>query len=229
MFRHRLVRALGLLTLAVGPLSLAISQEPDPKPAVAVPAGVIQSSFRSFVVSDERFEKSSPRNRAERMHDLVIDNALNPVVAIFARQQPVTNGTPNADLAKLTARMNELVLDKELKAARLGSFVVFLTLGKEYPEAEGRDPATKDVRAFADAVKKLMKAGTPLAVPLCLAASKSDAVTAWGIGETDALTVVFYREMKTIQKWSFAADKPPTDEIIKGMTDVIERELRAKK
>lgn len=230
MFRRRFVRAVGLMTLAVG---FAAAQEPDPKPA-AVPDGVIASSFRAFVVSDERFEKGSPRNRVDKMHDLVVDNALNPVVAVFSRQEAMPNGTtPNAAVAQLTAKLNDLVQDKELKAARLGAFVSFLTLGKEYPEAEGRDPARKNVQTFAAEVKKLAKPGTPaataLAVPLTLAASKSDAVTAWDVKETDALTVVFYREMKPLQRWAYPADKLPTDDDVKAIAAAVEKELRAKK
>lgn len=228
MFRRRFLRALGLTTLAVGTVALAVAQ--DPKPAAA-PDGVIPSGFRAFVAADGRFPKlegkDNPLNRVDKMHDLVTDNALNPVVAIFSRVPPMiaaggAQPTANPEVAKLAVKMNELVTDKELKAARLGSFVIFLTLGKEYPEADNRDQQTKDAKDLATQLKTL-------GVPFALAPGKSDAVTAWGIGEKDTVTVVFYREMKTIQKWMFTADKPLGDDDVKTIAAAVEKELRAKK
>lgn len=226
MFR-RYCRALGLTALAVGSLTLAVAQDPKP----AVPADVIPAGFRAFVATDSRFPKldgkDNPLNRVDKMHDLVTDNALNPVVAIFSRQPPMVPGQNNGPLvanpaiSKLAVKMNELVTDKELKAARLGSFVMFLTLGKEYPEADNRDQATKDTKDLATQLKTL-------GVPFALAPGKSDAVTAWGIGEKDEVTVVFYREMKIVKKWTFIAGNLG-DDAVKEIAAAVEKELRAKK
>ncbi|QEL16181.1 hypothetical protein [Limnoglobus roseus] len=265
MFRRRFVRTFGLMTLAVGSLSLAVAQEPKPEPKADAPA-LIPSPFRAFVVTDRRYKKPTakdqaaakpgetpgedigeddPRNRASKMHDLVTDNALNPVVAIFSRVPPTANGTPTPELVKLAASVNELANDREFRAARLSSFIIFLTLGKEYPEAETRDEATKDTKAFDAVLKAQAKArndelqkqakdrgvAEPLEyrfiVPLALAPGKSDAVTAWNIDEKAAVTVVFYREMKAIETWKL--DKPPTDDDVKKITAAVEKELRAKK
>lgn len=210
-------RTLGLLAFAVG--TLAIAQDPKP-------AGTIPSSFRAFVAADGRFEKGSPRNRADKMHCLIVDNALNPTVAVFSRLPPMLGNEKqapaNPEVSKLALKLNELVTDKELKAARLGSFVIFLTLGKEYPEDEKRDEAADQARALSSQLKTL-------GVPFALAPGKSEDVTAWGIGEKDTLTVVFYREMKTIERWTFTAEKPLGDDDVKAIAAAVEKELRAKK
>lgn len=215
---RRISRPLGLLAVAVG--SLAMAQEPKPA------AGAIPSSFRAFVAADDRFEKGSPRNRADKMHCLIVDNALNPTVAVFSRLPPMipTNNQPtaNPEISKLAVKLNELVTDKELKAVRLGAFVVFLTLGKEYPEDDKRDEAAKQAKDLSSQLKTL-------GVPFALAPGKSEAVTEWGIGDKDTLTVVFYREMKTIQKWTFTTEKPLGDDDVKAIAAAVEKELRAKK
>lgn len=213
MTRRRFARLFGLLALAAGSLSVAVGQPPK-----AAPAGMIPTGFRAFVAADDRYEKGSPRNRADKMHDLVTDNALNPVVAVFSRQPPGT--TP--EVSKLAVKLNELATDKELKAGRFGAFVAFLTLGKEYPEDEKRDEAAKQAKDLAAQLKTL-------AVPFAVAAGKSEQVDAWGIGEKDTLTVVFYREMKVLQKWTFTTEKPLGDEDVKAIAAAVEKELRAKK
>jgi hypothetical protein len=214
---RRLFRALGLV--AVG--SLAFAQDAKPVPADAIP-----SSFRAFVAADDRFEKGSPRNRADKMHCLVVDNALNPTVAVFSRLPPMlaTGAQPvaNPEVSKLATKLNELVTDKELKAQRLGAFVMFLTLGKEYPEDDKRDEAAKQAKDLSAQLKSL-------GVPFALAPGKSESTAAWAIGEKDTLTVVFYREMKTLQKWTFTAEKPLGDDDVKAIAAAVEKELRAKK
>ncbi len=214
---RRMTRTLCLLAVAVGPLAFAQSK----------PAGdAIPSSFRAFVAADDRFEKGSPRNRADKMHCLVVDNALNPVVAVFSRLPPMIDvnnqPTANPQVSKLASKLNELVTDRELKAVRFGAFVIFLTLGKEYPEDDKRDEAAKQAKDLSSQLKTL-------GVPFALAPGKSESVTEWGIADKDTLTVVFYREMKTIQKWTFTADKPLGDDDVKAIAAAVEKELRAKK
>ena len=223
MLCRRFARSLGLLTLAVGSISFAPAQEPPT--SLAAPA-LIPSGFRAFVATDDRFEKGSPRNRADKMHDLITDNALNPVVAVFSRLPPMISNNnqtvANPEVSKLAVKLNELVIDKELKANRLGAFVTFLTLGKEYPEDDKRDDAAKQAKDLSAQLKTL-------GVPFSLAAGKSEQTDAWAIGEKDALTVVFYREMKVLQKWTFTSDKPLGDDDVKTIAAAVEKELRAKK
>ena len=205
MIGRHIVRFASSVLLAMG--AVAFAQEP--KPVASVPG-----NFRSFVVADERFDKGSLRNRAGKMHCLVSDNGLYPVVAVFSRTTP---DKTDAGLSKLVARLDKLVV--EHRAERLGAFVVFLTLGKEYPEDDQRDLKAK---AVADLSAQL-KSGN---VPFGVAASKSDAVAAWEISDADDLTVILYSKMKIIQKWTFAADKPIGDEEAKAVEEAVKKLLK---
>ncbi len=202
--RH-IVRLTSWVALAMG--TVAFAQEP--KPTATVPG-----NFRSFVVTDERFDKGSLRNRAGKMHCLVSDNGLYPVVAVFSRTTP---DKTDAGLSKLVVRLDKLVVDH--RAERLGAFVIFLTLGKEYPEDDQRDIKAKSA---ADLSAQL-KTGN---VPFGVAASKSDAVSAWEIADADDLTVTLYSKMKIVKKWTFAADKPIGDEEAKAIEDAVKTLLK---
>ena len=201
--RH-IVRFASSVLLAMG--AIAFAQES--KPVASVPG-----NFRSFVATDERFDKGSLRNRAGKMHCLVSDNGLYPVVAVFSRTTP---DKTDAGLSKLVARLDKLVVDH--RAERLGAFVIFLTLGKEYPEDDQRDVKAK---AAADLSAQL-KSGN---VPFGVAAAKSDAVAAWEIQDADDLTVILYSKMKIVKKWTFAADKPIGDEEAKAIEDAVKKQL----
>src|SRR5688572_9825695 len=92
--------AAGLLLAAA-----AAAQEPkvdpkaDPKAAsTAQPGEWVPATFRAFLVADGRFppkvpqptkaEDRDPRDRTRKIHDLVGENGLSPVVAIFVRPDP---------------------------------------------------------------------------------------------------------------------------------------------
>lgn len=213
-------RTLALFALAVGTLALA----QDTK--TVTPGNTVPSAFRAYIAADQRFEKGSTRNREDKIHCLVVDNALNPVVAVFSRVPAMIGddktATPNPEVKKLAPKLNELVNKPALKALRLGSFVVFLTLGKEYPEDEKRDESAKQVKDLS----------TQLAtgsVPFALAPGKAKSVEEWGIGEKETVKVVFYREMKVINSWSFTAEKPLADEDVAKIEAAILSELLPKK
>jgi hypothetical protein len=210
-----------LFLVAIGPLAFA--QEPK----LLAPGNTVPSCFRAYVAADQRFEKGSIRNREDRMHCLVVDNALNPVIAVFTRVPAMGEGkVANAEIKKLAPKLQELVIkDKptaNLKALRLSSFVVFLTLGKEYPEDEKRDESAKDAKELATQL------ATP-SVPFALAPGKSKSIEDWGIGEKETVRVIFYREMKVIQSWSFTADKPLGDEDVAKIEAAVVSELLPKK
>ncbi len=174
----------------------------------------VPSGFRSFIVSDERFDPKNVRNRTAKMHDLVTENGLNPVVAIFARTVPAGEDAP---LSKLVKQLNAYVT--KYRASRAAAFVIFLTLEKEYPDDESRSMKADAVKALADQLKATM-------VPFGLAAGKSPMTEAWKIGETDELTVIVYHRMKLVKRWTFSADKPPTEEEIKDILAVAEQEAK---
>jgi hypothetical protein len=203
-------RILALLALAVGTAALARTQSTGMKPGDPVP-----STFRSFIVVDDRTDpKKDARNRTNRMHDLVTENGLHPAVIVFSRTTPQKDDAP---VAKLIKQLDTLAVKH--KADRLGAFVQFLTLAKEYPEDDQRDERAKAVRDLAGQLKAAN-------VPLGLAAGASDQVKAWGLGEGHDLTVVLINRMKLRQAWTFTVEKPATDDDIKKIVDAIETELK---
>jgi hypothetical protein len=182
--------------------------------------GGVPGTFRSFIVTDARFEgDQKARNRPDKMHCLVLDNGLNPAVAVFSRTLP---NTPDAGVAKLAVKLQSLVTEKELKSERLGAYVIFLTLTREYPEDPKRDDSNKDVKALATQLKTS-------SVPFSLAPGKSADVSAWNIADTDDVTVVFYRKMSLVKKWTFTAENALKDEGILDISQTIESTLRSKK
>ncbi len=202
----------GLLTAA----AFAQDEKKDDKKAddKAPAAEPVPASFRAFIVSDERFDPKNVRNRTAKMHDLVTDNGLNPVVAVFARTVPAGEDAP---LAKLVKQLNAYV--QKYRASRAAAFVQFLTLEKEYPEDETRAEKAAAVKALAEQLKATL-------VPFAIAAGKSPTTEAWKIGEGDDLTVIVYHRMKLVKKWGFSADKPPTEDDIKEILAVAEKEAK---
>lgn len=210
---RQLSRMIGLLALALGPAAAA----QDTPPAALKPGAAVPGPFRSYIVSDDRTDTKSPRNRTNKMHDPVTESGLNPTVAIFSRTTPQAADAP---VAKLVRQLDSLAVKH--RADRLGVFAFFLTLTKEYPEEEQRDEKAKAVRDLAGQ----LKAQT---VPFALAAGASDQTRAWGLAEGHDLTVVFYNRLKVRDVWTFAADKPPTDEDIKKIVDTVDAALKGKK
>src|SRR6188474_2237048 len=87
-----LILAAGLAALA----GLTAGAQPS---KLAIPADVIPSTFRAFLVTDTRFppikegegkdakQRPNPLNRAGKIHCLVCENGLAPVVAVFVRPE----------------------------------------------------------------------------------------------------------------------------------------------
>ena len=169
-------RWVGIVALLAG--TAAVAQEP----------AVVPGPFRSFIVTDFRTDPvKDARNRTAKMHDLVTENGLNPVLAVFTRTTPEKADVP---LARLILRANSLV--SQFKADRLGAFVVFLTLTKEYPEDDQR-------KAKADAVDGFSKQVKASGVPFGLAAGAGDAAKKFDLKDGQDLTVVFYHRMKVVK------------------------------
>jgi hypothetical protein len=238
----------GLMTLGLfGLVCLAVAAQ-DPK----LPANVVPATFRAYLVTDGRFppvkmdgsESPDPRNRQGKIHCLVCENGLAPVVAIFVRSHLDTLN-PGGGLAKLLKGLNALI--PKYRSDKLASFVMFLRLqggtkvvvvktkladgtesetkieqDLEYPDDENREAYVKKIQAFANALN------TPN-IPFGLAAEKSKALTAWDVKETDEITVVFYHRLRIVgQPWRFAKDADLTDakiaEILKTVQSTLTRE-----
>jgi hypothetical protein len=119
----------------------AVSQEPG---APAIPLSkAVPTTFRSLIVYDGRFTADDPRNRQDKIHCLVCENGLAPVVAVFAKQVPSGADTP---LGKLLKALQPLI--PKYRGDRFGSYVIFLRTSDEV------DPATKDVVITKDVTVK---------------------------------------------------------------------------
>jgi len=244
--RIRIPAAAGLLSL-VGLAALAQDPKADPK---ALPADVVPSTFRMFLVTDGRFppikvaegkEEPDPRDRTGKIHCLVCENGLAPVVAVFVRADAKTLG-PDSGVAKLAKGLNTVIGD--YRAYKVAGFVAFLrleggektikltapdgtettvTTDREYPDDEKRDGYAQDIRDFAAAIK------TP-DVPFGLAPEKSKAVSAWGIGDKDEVTVVAYYRMRTIAPpWRFAKAADLTDAKVNEILSTVVEKVTGKK
>lgn len=198
-----MIRPFACLALVVS-FAHVTGQAADPlKVGDAVPG-----PFRMYVANDTRFEKGNPNLRTGRMHCYICEAELNPTVAIFAR----TPAAADAPAIKVAKALNPLITEQ--KANRLGAFVAFLTLGKEYQLEDGRDAKAKQVAETAiqaDAKN----------VPFGLAAGKSPQTDLYSLQDGHDLTIVFFDRMKVVQIWTFTADAGPDDAKLKEMAKAI--------
>ena len=227
--------AAGLLLAAA-----AAAQEPkvdpkaDPKAAsTAQPGEWVPATFRAFLVADGRFppkvpqptkaEDRDPRDRTRKIHDLVGENGLSPVVAIFVRPDP--DKLADSGVVKLVQALDKKI--PQYRGDRLAGFVQFLQLGgmekavalpnpdgttttvpldAEFPDDEKRDE-------YADAILKLANAAKAPNVPFGLAPANGKAAAAWGIKAGDQVTVVAYNRMRVKNRWTFGAAGPSDAEV----------------
>jgi hypothetical protein len=245
--RIRVLVATGL----AGLLSLlcVISNAQDPKPKL--PPDVIPSAFRAFLVTDGRFPpikmegkepQLDPRNRTGKIHCLVCENGLAPVIAVFVRADP-QNLSRDKGVAELVQKANAMISNPKYRANKLAAFVMFLRLeggtkivtvktkqddGEveskveqylEYPDDEKRDDHAAKIRDFAAALNAPN-------VPFGLAAEKSKALMEWGIKESDEVTVVVYYKMRRVGKpWTFEKAADLTDEKVNEILKSIDKAI----
>lgn len=232
--RKLLLCAAGLL----GGLGLASLSAPADE---AAKGKMIPATFRAYLVTDGRFppvkaqdgkETPDPRNRAEKIHCLVCENGLAPVIAIFVRADPKTL-PGKGGLADLVGRVNDVI--PKHRSDKLASFVIFLRLegggpktvtvktiqpdksevetkveqDLEFPDEdlEKREKTVAGIKDFADAVKAPN-------VPMGLAATETKAVKAWGIDDSQVTVMVYHRMRMVHEPWKFAkADAIPEEAI----------------
>ncbi len=242
MTTRRLFGMLGILAA----LTTAAAQEPkaDPKGR----SEMVPSTFRSFMVVDDRYpskvnppvkpEDRDPRDRTNKMHCLVCDNGLSPVVAVFVRADP--KGLATSGVVNLAKAVDRLIPEPEYRADKLAGFVIFLKiegprkavtltgpddgnktveLDAEYPDDEKRDLYATDIKDVAAAAKAPN-------IPFGLAPVSSEAATAWGIKDTDEVTVVIYNRLRIAKRWTFKADGP-SDEQVKEIIAATEKMIKA--
>lgn len=208
----------------------ATAQQPKaPPPSTAKPGEVVPSTFRAYVVVDDRFppkvnppvkpEDRDPRDRTNKMHCLVCENGLSPVVAVFVRADASKIGGESG-VVKLAKEIDRIIPD--YRADRLAGFVAFLKIqgmpktvtvtdadGKSTAielDAEYADDEKRDV--YATEIRDLVKAAKTPSVPFTLAPANSKATAAWGIKPEDEVTVVIYNRLRVANRWTFGADGP---------------------
>ncbi len=210
----RIFRTCGALALMAASVA---AQEPDPKQPAKDDA-TIPSTFRSFIVADKRTDAKDPLNRTDKLHCLVCENNLNQVVAVFARSQPKNAEDP---LAKLVIELKKLLGNEKYKAQNFASFVIFVTLEKEFQSDDKRD-------TFAGAIKTWGESIGAGPVVLGLTGQTGDAAKNWNLNKDDDITVVLYHRMKPVQKpWTFAEGKM-ADSDVKAIIAATETELSKK-
>jgi hypothetical protein len=249
------------LLLAAGLIGLLRLSAPAQEPKGALPPDVVPSTFRMFLVTDGRFEPlkdeegmflkgpdgkpiPSPKNRQGKVHCLVCENGLAPMLVAFVRTDPGSLGA-DSGVAKLAKGLNTLI--PKYRSDKLSGFFAFLALeggtkvvtvktkqadgteleqkveqDKEYPDDEKRAVYVNDIQKFAEA---LMVPN----VPFGLAPTTSKAVTEWGIKPTDEVTVILYHRLRRVgQPWTFAKAADLTDDKVNEILKAVEAEINGR-
>ena len=137
--RIRMILATPILAVLIALSCLAAGAQ---EPKTVLPPDVLPSTFRMFMVTDNRFEPlkdeegnflkgpdgknvPSPKNRTGKIHCLVCEYGLNPTVAIFVRTDAKMLGA-DSGVGKLTKQVNALI--PKYRSDKLGAFVAFLRL-----------------------------------------------------------------------------------------------------
>ena len=196
----RLIRLCGLFGLTA---AVALAQAPD-----AAKPGTTPSTYRSYIVADQRTDIKDVNNRTGKLHCLVDENSLNPVVAVFANKVPTGGDEP---LAKLTKKLKEL--QATYRAEEFGAFVIFTVLEKDYINDEKADATAEAIKAWANTVQP---GGVPLGLTKKPDGKAGDALS-WGL-PVEGTTVVLYHRHKVIKRWDLKDD---------GLTDAVVGEIAA--
>jgi hypothetical protein len=244
----RLLFASGLAGL-LGLVSTSVPAQ-DAKPQL--PADIIPSAFRAYLVTDGRFPpvkvegkepQQDPRTRIGKIHCLVCENGLAPVIAIFVRTDPPSIDADHKGFDDLILKTNAMIADPKYRASKLAAFVTFLRLegapkivtlktiqdgnevetkveqDQEYPDDEKRDDYSSKIRDFAAALNAPN-------VPFGLAADKSKALKEWGVKDDDEVTVIAYYRMRKIHEpWRFKSSKDITDADVNAILKSVQSAL----
>jgi hypothetical protein len=190
-------------------------EKTDPKPDTkGIPRG-----YRMYLVADARFGQpefatslidpkrdlpADERNRVGKIHDPVTEYGLFSVLGVWSRTVPTTKDDPTV---KVVERVE--MLANKYQAKRLGGFVAYLCLKKNFEDDDDRDKRMAEVANLAKGLK-LMQSG--------VAEQESAQNAAWGLDAKNEdgtfknqITVVLFHRFKVVHRWDFPADKPPVD------------------
>lgn len=230
------VAALG--AAAQDPIAEAVKKDSKGQKGDLVP-----SPFRAYMVVDNRYppkvpgstnpDDRSPKDTTNKMHDLITEHGLNPVLGIFIGNKATV--TKDGGVHKLATEMNKLMTIPDYRGNKLATFVLFfriqgmqksvtvtnpdksqtmVELDAEYPDDEMRAKHEKEIGDFASDLK------TPNVV-FGLAPEKSKAATSWSIAPEDKVTVVFFNRIRVVDRWTFD-ENGPTDEQIKTILATVD-------
>jgi hypothetical protein len=184
------VRVIGVMAVVGIP---AVAQQIESKPKAD---GMIPATYRSYIVFDQRADAKSPQNRTGKLHDLVTENNLNPVVAVFATKLPTGADEP---VAKLVKRLKDV--QNTHKAEEFGAFLIFAALDRDYVADAKADAAAEAVQAWAGSVQP---GGVAVGLTKKPDGKEGDALT-WGLAP-DTTTIIVYNRMKQLKRWDLPAD-----------------------
>jgi hypothetical protein len=194
---------------------IAIAQNPAPADT-AQEGQMLPDPFRVWAVTGDH---------AQHFHSFVLQNDLNPVVAVIALQAPTS---PQDPLAVLLQKLNGMVTAN--KDAKLGAFAIFLMLDKPFYEDKEREKKIADVEGLS---KQLSLTN----VPLGLSYPDAAPVKKFGITTSDdpvnmikkhQVTVLVYNRQKVLKRFVFTEDKKLDDAAIRDIFAAAEKMLPAK-
>lgn len=211
----RFSRLVPMCGVAVWLLAGAASAQPA-KPADAPPKDpkAIPDTFRTFVVLDQRTDPKDTkgkRNVTGFQHDLLVENGLNPTVAVFARSLPKGADDP---LAKLVGKLKELAAAH--RQIDFGAYLFFPVLDKVYADDAKAKATTDELKKWGEGL-----AVGPVAIGLC--EKESEQTKAWKLPDT-GVVIVFYNKLKVVKRWDLA--EGVTDDALNALAAEVNKELK---
>src|SRR5262245_15242449 len=221
-----MLRTLALTTLGLALAGLASAQNVK---VGTQPGDTLPGPFRAYVVagekpttppgtvlSEDRQNLGDP-GRVSKFHDFVTRYGLDPVAAVFVRDNPPGIDQP---LAKLFKELDKAV--EKHRNARLHAFGVFLTLKGEFFKDDQQGAQVKAIEAFAQQAQIKN-------VPLAIDQSESERTKAYQLGLEQVVAVVVYNNLKATARFSFTLDKPLDDAGVQAVMAEVHKLVALKK
>ena len=226
----RQLRWLCGVTLCCALVSIAGTSAGQDKGDANAKSAEVPSGFRMYLVADGRFPAKDDRNREGKLHDPVTEYGLGTVIAVIVRGVPKDGADPVVAVMK---KQQELAAKYRMQ--RLGAWVAFLALSKDFPADDDRDKRIQETHTLAKAADvPLLSIGVSEATVAAGDGAKEGATQApkqvkeWQIGPDDAVTIVVYHRFKIVKRWKFTADKPPGEADLKDLADVVDTLMKKK-
>jgi len=221
--------------LLAGLLLSSVGEAQDPPVREQIPRG-----FRMYLVSDGRIaedarnKKKDPDKkvvskdesihyRVGKLHDPVTEHGLATAIGVFVRNIPKEDTDPIIKVLKA-----EQELAKKYRPERLGAFMAFLALDKDFAEDDNRYARMDEIKTLSDAAL-IPFVQTGLAEAKLADGTTPPQVKAWNIGDEDAITIVLFHRFKEVRRWTFKADAPPTDADLQALADEVSKVLGKKR